>query len=94
MQIFDDILEILKDGHFQTFEEVLDKIKTVNENQLECIIMFLDEYGLVKRIRKPWSNRTRIVRLSMPMQNFFKRFNELDSLTEVEAAISKEESNE
>jgi hypothetical protein len=94
MQVFDDVLDILKDGHFHTFEEISSKLKTLNENQLELIFGFLQEYSFIRRQRRTWSLKTRGVKLAPVLENFLKRFRELDSITEVEAAISREESSE
>jgi hypothetical protein len=94
MQVFDDVLEILKDGHFHTFEEILAKLKMLNENQLEFIFGFLQEYNFIRRQRRTWSLKTRGVKLTPVLENFLKRLMELDSLSETEATISREESSE
>lgn len=77
MQIFDDILEILSDGHYHAFEELQTRLTGRNENQIELALSFLETYSFVKRLRKRWSTRTRRVQLTEPMLRFVKRFKEL-----------------
>jgi hypothetical protein len=79
VSVFDDILEILKDGHYHKFEDILAKTKNLNENQLEFILSFLQEYNFIKRQRKTWSTRTRQAKLNPVLENFLKRLIELES---------------
>lgn len=87
VSVFDDVLEVLKDGKYHSFEELWEKVKTLNENQLELILGFLLEYDLIKRQRKTWSLRTRQAKLNPILENFLKRLAELETLSKTEAAM-------
>jgi hypothetical protein len=79
MQIFDDILEILKDGKGYSYKEIASKVK-LNDIQLEFALAFLEKYNFINRYRWPWSDKTRRAQLTPVMVGFLKRIKELEGL--------------
>jgi uncharacterized protein YfbU (UPF0304 family) len=80
MQVFDEILDIIKDGDWHNFEELSAKATQLNENQLEFILSFMQQYDFIKRERKRWSLCTRRVKLNPMMVTFLERLGELPKL--------------
>ena len=76
---FDFLLDILQDGKYHTFEDIFARQTQLNENQLEALLAFLDQYSLAKRLRKTWSMRTRMIKLQPEMVNFLRRLKELEA---------------
>jgi DNA-binding IclR family transcriptional regulator len=79
MSCFDFVLDTLADSKYHTFEDIFSRQTKLNENQLEYVLAFLDRYGFIRRLRKTWSMRTRMVKLQPEMTNFLNRLKELET---------------
>jgi len=93
MQILDRILEVLSDGHYRPFIEIMTGVlekTTVNENQLELALSFLEEAGFVKRVRTKWSTRTLKAALTPKAVKFLERIKWLEDQEEEAAHTSLE----
>jgi DNA-binding IclR family transcriptional regulator len=93
MRVFDNILDTLADGEFHSFSDI--KLHTdLNENQVEAVLGFLQEYGLVKCLRELGTlTRLRKVKLTTTMLMFLQRLKQrgdFDELSEAKAAFRRE----
>jgi len=94
MQVFDDILEILKDREWHSFQELWEKTKTLNQNQLEFILSFMQSYDFIQRERKHWSLHTKRVKLNPMMANFLDQLNDYGKIITTIENIEKEETSQ
>lgn len=54
MSQIDLVLNILSDGKYHFFDEIKSKADRLNPTQVECLLIFLSRFGLVKRLRPRW----------------------------------------
>lgn len=75
---FDIVLDLLSDGKYHSFDDIMNRQTMLNENQLEAILAFFEDHEFVRRLRKGWSTRTRKVMLTPAMLMFLERLKELE----------------
>jgi len=80
VRVFDDILDTLSDGEFHEFEEIKKAAPDKNETQVDAVLEFFEDYGLLTRHRSRGTAFGPIVtkgaQLSKSMLKFLKKIKE------------------
>jgi len=87
--VFDEILDVLSDGEYHTFEEITFKAaRNLNKTQVEEVLQFLDSYGFIEQKRSRSSAfgplETKGAKLSRSMTQWLKQIKELESTEDEE----------